>query len=489
MLAAVADRDIDARAVEIGILMGGLDPQRQSGIAPLEIRQRRDQHGAGEKRQRADPEFAAASRRCRSISRPASCSAASATETFAEIALAVGGQPHRARAANEQLDAELFLQPANLVADRRRAERQIARGAAEAQLRGGALEGEQRGQRRDRPQRHVRRPIDEFCSSQVTKSLLLWHYRHPYCTDTQYCSSQGNAPWRSSNRSAPRNHWQPSALAAGPFAGLQGGAVASLLTAEVEALAERAKWGTAISAPAWFLRPTPMADLANASSAVLTEGGRVSVIDNTLWPVGEEQPCATVRVTLSRERAVEMPGFAEPTEALDPTRFPVRTRQAGHGRPMVHGRHGGAARATASPGSASTIASSTAPARCPLCLGPADWTHGIAPAVPECRGRSQPEPDGPAVPAAAGRMGRRSRRNAVAARRRLGAGSGTCWTCMARSAASRCRSSWCRFRSRGEPPPRPQPAATKRLIPSAFRGSSTFLSCAGPSQLSRPDDV
>ena len=31
--------------------------------------------------------------------------------------------------------------------------------------------------------------------------------------------------------------WQPSPLAAGPFAGLQGGAAASLLTAEVEAMA------------------------------------------------------------------------------------------------------------------------------------------------------------------------------------------------------------------------------------------------------------
>ena len=49
------------------------------------------------------------------------------------------------------------------------------------------------------------------------------------------------------------NRWQPSALAAGPFAGLQGGAVASLLTAEVEALAEERKWGTAVSATAWFL--------------------------------------------------------------------------------------------------------------------------------------------------------------------------------------------------------------------------------------------
>jgi hypothetical protein len=43
---------------------------------------------------------------------------------------------------------------------------------------------------------------------------------------------------------------------------------------------------------------------ANALT-IVTEGGRVSVVDNTLWSVNEDQPCATVRVTLSRERAVE----------------------------------------------------------------------------------------------------------------------------------------------------------------------------------------
>ena len=46
------------------------------------------------------------------------------------------------------------------------------------------------------------------------------------------------------------SHWQPSALAAGPFAGLQGGAVASLLTAEIEAMAEQRQWGAAISVTA-----------------------------------------------------------------------------------------------------------------------------------------------------------------------------------------------------------------------------------------------
>ena len=127
------------------------------------------------------------------------------------------------------------------------------------------------------------------------------------------------------------NCWRPSALAAGPFSGLQGGAVASLLTAEVEAQADQRKWGTAIAAAASFLRPTPMADL-RTQLTIVTEGGRVSVVDNTLWSVNEDQPCATVRATLSRERAVEVPGFTDPRgDAVDPTRFPLRTRRAAHG--------------------------------------------------------------------------------------------------------------------------------------------------------------
>jgi hypothetical protein len=173
------------------------------------------------------------------------------------------------------------------------------------------------------------------------------------------------------------NRWQPSALAAGPFAGLQGGAVASLLTAEIESLAAARKWGTAISATAWFLRPTPMANL-RTQLAVLTEGGRVSVVDNTLWPDSEEHPCATVRVTLSRERAVEVPGFFDSQgESVDPTRFPLRTRQAAHGRPWfmdaMEARAGGDVawfrlthQIIDGAGPLSTV------------LGPADWTHGIA---------------------------------------------------------------------------------------------------------------
>jgi hypothetical protein len=172
------------------------------------------------------------------------------------------------------------------------------------------------------------------------------------------------------------HHWKPSALAAGPFAGLQGGAVASLLTAEIEAQAETRKWGTAISASAWFLRPTPMTDLRTQISVV--SEGRVSVIDNALWPANEDQPCATARVTLSRERAVEIEGFADPaSDATDPLRFPVR--QAAHGKPWFMD----AMEAREGDGVAwfrldHAIIDGAGPLPLSSVLGPADWTHGIA---------------------------------------------------------------------------------------------------------------
>ena len=179
-----------------------------------------------------------------------------------------------------------------------------------------------------------------------------------------------------------RNRWKPTALAAGPFAGLQGGAVASLLTAEVEALAGPRNWGTAISASAWFLGPTPMTDLRTELS-VVREGGRVSVIDNTLWPANEDQPCATVRVTLSRERAVEVPGFADPaSEAADPARFPVRTRQAAHGKrwfmDAMEAREGDGVAWFRLNHAVIDGAESLPMMPLSSVLGPADWTHGIA---------------------------------------------------------------------------------------------------------------
>jgi hypothetical protein len=111
---------------------------------------------------------------------------------------------------------------------------------------------------------------------------------------------------------------------------------------------------------------------------VVTEGGRVSVIDNTLWPIDEAQPCATVRVTLSRERAVELPGFPDQAgDPVDPTRFPVRTRKAAHGRPWFMD----AMEARAGDDDAwfrlhHPIIAGAGPLS--SVLGPADLTHGIA---------------------------------------------------------------------------------------------------------------
>jgi hypothetical protein len=65
--------------------------------------------------------------------------------------------------------------------------------------------------------------------------------------------------------------WRPSPLAAGPFAGLQGGAVAGLLTAELEAMGSEKGWGCPLSATAWSLRPAPMHQHA-----------RLQLVDSTL---------------------------------------------------------------------------------------------------------------------------------------------------------------------------------------------------------------
>jgi hypothetical protein len=112
--------------------------------------------------------------------------------------------------------------------------------------------------------------------------------------------------------------------------------------------------------------------------AVVTEGGRVSVVDNTLWPVNEAQSCATVRVTLSRERAIDVPGFTEAaSDPVDPTQFPRRTLHLVQGRQWfmdaMETRTGdGVAWFRLNHG----IIEGAGPLA--AVLGPADWTHGIA---------------------------------------------------------------------------------------------------------------
>jgi len=136
--------------------------------------------------------------------------------------------------------------------------------------------------------------------------------------------------------------------------------------------------------------------------AVVTEGGRVSVVDNTLWPVNEAQPCATVRVALSRERAIDVPGFTEAaSDPVDPTQFPRRTLHLVQGRQWFMD----AMETRTGDGVAwfrlnhriiegcRTVGRRTRP-------GGLDPWHRTA--VPERGGRPQSEPDGPALQAARG---------------------------------------------------------------------------------------
>lgn len=119
------------------------------------------------------------------------------------------------------------------------------------------------------------------------------------------------------------NSWRPSPLAAGPFAGLQGGAVAGLLTSELESLAAEKKWGDAIGVTAWFLRPAPMADLRTAITPI-TQGGRLNVIENTLYTVDGFKPIASARVTFAHKRPVDVQLSRETTQHHDPLTFPAR---------------------------------------------------------------------------------------------------------------------------------------------------------------------
>src|SRR5258706_9965020 len=79
--------------------------------------------------------------------------------------------------------------------------------------------------------------------------------------------------------------WLPSPLAAGPFAGLQGGAVAGFLTPQIEAAAAGNAWGQAVTGAARVLCPTPMAPL-RAQGSVLPARGLICVVDKSLWGSG-----------------------------------------------------------------------------------------------------------------------------------------------------------------------------------------------------------
>lgn len=178
-------------------------------------------------------------------------------------------------------------------------------------------------------------------------------------------------------RSPKTGLWTPGPLAAGPFGGMQGGAIAGLLTAEVEALAGARGWGTATSAACWFLRPTPVAELRTEVS-VVREGGRVQIVDNQLWSAADGRLCANARITLVREDGMAAPGLPPlREEPVDPAAFPLNTRP-----PMVPGPWFMDAMEVRVGGGASwfRMKEPLVEGAGPLAgvLGAADWAHGIA---------------------------------------------------------------------------------------------------------------
>src|SRR5581483_955801 len=111
--------------------------------------------------------------------------------------------------------------------------------------------------------------------------------------------------------------------------------------------------------------------------ALVHGGGRVTVVDNTLWVDGEPAPCAAARVTLIRDRAIAVPGFVpQAARATDPTVYPIRQRAAAHGRAwFMDAMEVRLSSDTAWYRLKETVVEGAGPLA--RTLGPADWAHGV----------------------------------------------------------------------------------------------------------------
>lgn len=171
------------------------------------------------------------------------------------------------------------------------------------------------------------------------------------------------------------HQWRPTPLARGPFAGLQGGAVAGLLAAEIELQAEKETLGSLVAIHVEFLRPTPMQALHTRPLAVRL-GRRVSFYDNAVMQADGEV-CARAHATIIRAEPIDYAGPDASGEQLDPERFVLRKRAAPHGEPWFMD----AMEARAAPDGViwfrmteSLVEGAGAFAQA---LGPADWCHGL----------------------------------------------------------------------------------------------------------------
>lgn len=172
--------------------------------------------------------------------------------------------------------------------------------------------------------------------------------------------------------------WLPTELAQGPFAGLQGGAVAGLMVSELEALVAAERLGVIVGIDASYYRATPLEPL-RTSIRTLHASRRTAFLESVLCRQ-DGQACASVRVTVIQPAATAIPVAAgePPLIRPDPDLIPASARpKAPHGRPWFMD----AMRpAMGTDGTAwFRVEVPVVPDAGPVSrvLGPADWCHGI----------------------------------------------------------------------------------------------------------------
>ena len=120
-------------------------------------------------------------------------------------------------------------------------------------------------------------------------------------------------------------HWRAGGLARGPFAGAQGGVVAALMAAEIEAVAPAGFRPLALRAD--LLKPVPLDTPLRVQVMPVQAGRRVAVFDAVLETDGQLK----ARCTMTLASEVEMPGLAadyasDPLPpAADPESLPPRS--------------------------------------------------------------------------------------------------------------------------------------------------------------------
>lgn len=129
--------------------------------------------------------------------------------------------------------------------------------------------------------------------------------------------------------------WQPGPFARGPFNGVHGGVVTSMMAAEMERAAPDGL--RPLSVRTDFLRPTPLGCPLQVSVQPVRVGRRVALFDATLSAEGEitarcsmtfvgETPISTLEADYASDA---------PPPAIDPEALPPRVSSASHGLPWL----------------------------------------------------------------------------------------------------------------------------------------------------------